>query len=71
MLKKLQIIIKQNFEVFTLILLIFVTAISTSYYNFNKKYKQQTYENFIDIISSLKVLLESSLTKNIFSLFDI
>ena len=56
MFKKLQNIIKQNFEVFTLILLIIITAISTTYFNFNKNYKQKTYENFIDNVYFKKTL---------------
>ena len=42
--------IKKNIEIFALISLILITAISTSYFNFSKKKSEQTYNSFIDKI---------------------
>ena len=48
--------IKKNIEVFGLVSLILITAISTSYYNFSKKKSEQTYSNFIDNVYFKKTL---------------
>ena len=56
MLKNIIYKIKKNFEIFALILLIFVTVISTSYFNYVKNNKNQTYNNFIDNIYFKKTL---------------
>ena len=56
MLKNLISKIKKNFEVFSLILLIFVTAISTTYFNSKKKESAEVYDNFIDNIYFKKTL---------------
>ncbi len=48
--------IKKNVEIFTLISLILITAISTSYFNFSKKKSEQTYNNFIDNVYFKKTL---------------
>ena len=56
MFKNLKIKIKKNFEIFALILLILITAFSTSYFNYKKKTTQQTYNNFIDNIYLKKTL---------------
>jgi len=48
--------IKKKFEVFSLIFLILITAISTSYFNISKNLKNKTYNNFIDNIYFKKTL---------------
>ena len=48
--------IKKNIEVFGLVSLILITAISTSYFNFSKKKSEQTYNNFIDNVYFKKTL---------------
>ena len=37
MLNKIKLKIKKNTEIFALCILVFITILSTSYYNFNKK----------------------------------
>ena len=56
MLKILQNKIKKNIEIFGLITLIFLTAISTSYFNYKKNLHDKTYDNFIDNIYFKKSL---------------
>ncbi len=56
MLKNFKNKIKKNYEVFSLILLILLTAGTTTYYNFNKNYNNKTYNNFIDNIYFKKTL---------------
>ena len=56
MLKNLISKIKKNFEVFSLILLILITAISTTYFNSKKKESVEVYDNFIDNIYFKKTL---------------
>ena len=56
MLKKLIVTIKKNFEIFSLILIIIATSVSTSYFNYNKKISDQNYNNFIDNIYLKKTL---------------
>ena len=48
--------IKKNFEIFGLVLLIIITAISTSYFNSTKKENLEIYDNFIDNIYFKKTL---------------
>ena len=48
--------IKKNFEIFGLVLLIIITAISTSYFNSTKKESLKIYDNFIDNIYFKKTL---------------
>ena len=48
--------IKKNLEIFGLIILIFFTAISTSYFNFKKNLSSKTYNNFIDNVYLKKTL---------------
>ena len=48
--------INKNLEIFGLIILIFVTAISTSYFNYKKNLNSETYNNFIDNIYLKKTL---------------
>ena len=48
--------IKKNIEVFGLVSLILITAISTSYFNYSKKKSEQTYNNFIDNVYFKKTL---------------
>ena len=47
---------KKNFEIFVLILLIIVTAISTSFYNYKKKVNYNTYNDIIDNVFLKKTL---------------
>ena len=56
MLKKLKIKIKNNFEISALIILVFIVAITTSYFNYNKKLNNQVYNSFIDNIYLKKTL---------------
>ena len=48
--------IKKNFEIFSLVLLILLTAISTNYFNSTKKEDLKIYNNFIDNIYFKKTL---------------
>ena len=48
--------IKKNIEIFGLVLLIILTAISTSYFNSTKKRNLVIYDNFIDNIYFKKTL---------------
>ena len=48
MIKNLKYRIQKNLEISALIVLIFVTTISTSYFNYKKNIDQETYNNFID-----------------------
>ena len=48
--------IKKNFEILALIFLIFLTAISTSYFNFAKNNNDKIYEDIIDNIYLKKTL---------------
>ena len=50
MLKDFKNKIKKNFEIFSLICLILITTISTTYFNYKKNNEQKTYSNFIDNI---------------------
>ena len=62
MLKNLKNILKKNFEIFSLILLIIITAISTSLFNYKKNLNNNTYNNFVDNIyfkKSLKEIIEN------------
>ena len=56
MLKILKNKFKKNFEIFGLIILIIITAISTTYFNHKKNQTDQTYNNFIDNIYLKKTL---------------
>ena len=56
MLKYLQNKFKKNSEIFVLIILIFITAISTSYFNYKKNLYESTYNNFVDNIYFKKTL---------------
>ena len=56
MLKFLKSKIKKNFEIFSLILLIFIAISSTSYFNYTKNRSLETYSNFIDNIYFKKTL---------------
>ena len=56
MLKNLQNKIKKNIEIFGLIILIFFTAIFTSYFNYKKNLNDKVYNNFIDNIYFKKTL---------------
>ena len=53
----------KNIEIFILISLIILTAISTSYYNYKKKINYNTYNNFIENIFLKKTL--SHIIKNL------
>ena len=48
--------IKNNFEVFALIIIIIITTISTTYYNYKKNINQNSYNNFVDNIYLKKTL---------------
>ena len=48
MLKKIQIKIKKNLEIFSLILVLLITATFTSYYNYNKKKIINSYGDLLD-----------------------
>ena len=56
MLKDLRNKIRKNIQIFGLVILISITAVSTSLYNFKKKINIQTYNNFIDNIYFKKTL---------------
>ena len=56
MLNKLEKKFKKNFGIFGLVILIFVTAISTSYFNYKKNLNNKTYNNFIDNVYFKKTL---------------
>ncbi len=56
MLKNLNSKIKKNFEIFGLVFLIFITAISTSYFNYQKKISSNLYNNFVENIYFQKTL---------------
>ena len=56
MLKHLKNKIKKNFEIFGLVLLIIITAISTSYFNYKKKIGNKEYNKFIENIYLKKTL---------------
>ena len=47
---------KKNFEIFGLIILIFITAIATSYFNYKKNLNEKTYTIFIDNVYFTKTL---------------
>ena len=48
MFKNLKYKFKKNFEIFALVFLIFITALSTVYFNFKKNQNKEIYTNFID-----------------------
>ena len=48
--------IKKNLKIFGLIILIFTVAMITSYFNYNKKLNNQTYNNFVNNIYIKKTL---------------
>ena len=48
--------IKKNFRIFSLVLLIIFTALSTTFFNHKKNIKNQNFENFIDNIYLKKTL---------------
>ena len=56
MLKNYKYKIKKNLEIFALFLIIFVTAVSTTLYNYNKNVATQNYNRFIDNIYLKKTL---------------
>ena len=56
MLKKLKNKFRENLEIFILTLLIIITAVSTSYFNYKKILNDETYNNFIDNIYLKKTL---------------
>jgi len=56
MLKKIKTKIKKNFEIYSLILLILITAFSTSYFNYNKNKNSEIYNDFIDNVYFKKTL---------------
>ncbi len=48
MIKFLKNKVKKNFEIFSLIVLILITAFFTNYFNYRKNLNNQTYNNFVD-----------------------
>jgi len=48
--------LKKNFEIFSLVLLIFIAVISTSLFNLKENRKNETYNNFVDNIYLKKTL---------------
>ena len=56
MLKILKNKFKKNFEFFGLVILITITAITTSYFNYKKELNNQSYNNFVDNIYLKKTL---------------
>ena len=56
MIKNLKYRIKKNFEIFILVFLILIAAISTSIFNSKKELNNKTYNNFIDNIYLKKTL---------------
>ena len=56
MIKSLKSKIKKNFEILGLFLLILITILSTTYFNYKKDNKSQTYNNFISNIYLKKTL---------------
>ena len=56
MLKYLIYKFKRNTEIYVLVILILITAISTSYFNYKKKLDERTYHSFIDNIYFKKTL---------------
>jgi len=56
MLKNFKYKIKKNFEIFSLVILIIITVTFTSFFNFKKNLKNETYNNFIDNIYFKKTL---------------
>ena len=62
MLKNFKHKFKKNFEIFGLVILIILTAISSSYYNYKKNINQKTYDNIIDNVylnKTLKYIIEN------------
>ncbi len=56
MIKNIKNKIKKNIQIFVLLFLIFITVVSTSYFNFTKKNNIQSYNDFIDNIYFKKTL---------------
>ena len=56
MLRNLKYKVKQNLEIFLLILLVSITIISTSYYNFTKNKLNNKYNELIDNVYFQKTL---------------
>ena len=56
MLKKFTVIIKENFQIFALILLILSAAISSIYFKYDKNNNSQNYNNFIENIYLKKTI---------------
>ena len=56
MIKNIKNKILKNFQIFSLILLIILSAISTSYFNYKKNINRETYIDFINNIYFKKTL---------------
>ena len=56
MLKILKNSVKKNILIFVLVILVVITAVSTSFYNYKKNINKQSYNNFIDNIYLKKTL---------------
>ena len=57
MLKNYKIFNKKNIEIFSLVFLILITSISTTYFNYAKKSSKEIYNHFIDNIYFKKTLI--------------
>ena len=56
MLKNIQNKFRKNLEIFGLVILIFITAVSTTYFNYKKNLNNKTYNSFIDNVYLKKTL---------------
>tara|TARA_Y100000591_G_scaffold296518_1_gene286769 strand:- start:1483 stop:2775 length:1293 start_codon:yes stop_codon:yes gene_type:complete len=56
MFKNLKYKLRKNIEIFALVTLIIITALSTSYFNYKKKLDEKIYNNFIDNLYFQKTL---------------
>ena len=56
MLKKIETVLKKKIELFLLILLIIIATLATTYFNYNKNYVDQNYDNLINNIYLKKTL---------------
>ena len=56
MLKNFKNLVKKKIEIFLLIFLIFITTISTTFFNYKKNTASQSYENFLNNIYLKKTL---------------
>ena len=60
MIKNLKVKFKKNLEITALAILMTITAVSTTYYNYKKSLNNKTYYNFIDNILEKKISIYKS-----------